>query len=160
MNNQPEEKNARLLEEMYLDVCLVSKGRRTTYCSLPFQSIHQILHRLKSRKQQQGRQSSGKPKGLSSQMPFLMGAVVFEAARNSGKSDTALSMTPVYVSCLDNFANFHIWASLLPPGRKHIYNSASHVFEWHVIASNCNQSWHLTQEDKSFLLWPFISWKD
>ena len=70
-DNQPVAKNARYQEEVYSDVCLLSKDLGTTSRSTPFQSIRQIRHRLKLRRQQQGRRSPGRPKVLSSQMPFL-----------------------------------------------------------------------------------------
>ena len=107
-NNQQEAKNARYQEEMYLDVCLVSKDRRTTERSLLFQSNRQIRYRLKPRQQQRGRRDSGRPRVLSSQMPFLMNTVVLKAARNSGKRK---SLTSVYVSCLDKSTNLHfcVW---------------------------------------------------
>ena len=66
-NNQQEAKNERYQEEMYSDVCLVSKDRRTTERSLLFQSNRQIRYRLRPRQQQRGRRGSGRPKVLSSQ---------------------------------------------------------------------------------------------
>ena len=125
-NNQPEAKNARCQEEVHSDVCLVSKGRGTTERSVLFQSNRQIRYRLNPRQQQRGRWGSGRPKALSSEMPFSMNAVVLEAARSqSGKRKSmTLYMCRVWIS---RQIYIFVFGSL---GEKtHLkFNSASHVF--------------------------------